>query len=230
MDGSGIGAAGFRQPDSSRGIRLGAFRMALAVETVGGRDVVDADRAERVAQFVDFGAEIGREVDYFRHPAPGRPAVDGVQVHAQFDMLAGVERRDDGAHAVGRQLLAGQQAVDLGQGAQHRQLGHALLLGAVEQVLVQEIDADRFRIGGQAASLIAINLVLNFAYNGAGGNISIGAHIGGLIGGILVTLAFANWGRGHAAYGKVGLIGGAGVLAVTAASIAIAYWKVRGLA
>jgi membrane associated rhomboid family serine protease len=86
------------------------------------------------------------------------------------------------------------------------------------------------RFGGQAATLIVINLVLNFAYNGAGGNISIGAHIGGLIGGILVTLAFANWGRGHAAYGKVGLIGGAGVVAVVALSIAIAYWQVRGLA
>jgi membrane associated rhomboid family serine protease len=86
------------------------------------------------------------------------------------------------------------------------------------------------RFGGQAATLIVINLVLNFAYNGVGGNISIGAHIGGLIGGILVTLAFANWGRGHAAYGKVGLIGGAGLLAVVAGSIAIAYLRVRGLA
>jgi membrane associated rhomboid family serine protease len=86
------------------------------------------------------------------------------------------------------------------------------------------------RFGGQAASLIVINLVLNFAYNGAGGNISIGAHVGGLIGGILVTLAFANWGRGHAAYGKVGLIGGAGLLAVVAGSIAVAYLRVRGLA
>jgi membrane associated rhomboid family serine protease len=86
------------------------------------------------------------------------------------------------------------------------------------------------RFGGQAATLILINLVLNFAYNGAGGNISIGAHIGGLIGGVLATLAFANWGRGHAAYGKIGLVGGAGLVAITAASIAIAYWKVRGLA
>jgi hypothetical protein len=86
------------------------------------------------------------------------------------------------------------------------------------------------RFGGQAATLIAINLALNFAYNGAGGNISVGAHIGGLIGGILVTLSFANWARGHAAYGKVGLVGGAGVVAVVVASIAISYWKVRGLA
>jgi membrane associated rhomboid family serine protease len=86
------------------------------------------------------------------------------------------------------------------------------------------------RFGGQAATLILINLVLNFAYNGVGGTISIGAHIGGLIGGILVTLAFANWGRGHAAYGKVGLVGGAGLVAIAVASVAIAYWQVRGLA
>ena len=63
------------------------------------------------------------------------------------------------------------------------------------------------RFGGQAMTLIVINLVFNFAYNGVGGNISIGGHVGGLVGGILVTLAFANWGRGHAAYGKVGLVG-----------------------
>ena len=86
------------------------------------------------------------------------------------------------------------------------------------------------RFGGAAASLIAINLVFNFAYNGAGGNISIGGHIGGLIGGILVTLTFARWGRGHAAYGKLGLPGVLGLAVVAAGSIAIAYLKVRNLA
>jgi membrane associated rhomboid family serine protease len=84
-------------------------------------------------------------------------------------------------------------------------------------------------LGGQAATLILLNLVLNFAYNGTGGNISIGGHIGGLIGGILVTLAFANWGRGHAAYGKVGAIGGLGVVGIAAASVLIAYLRVRGM-
>ena len=86
------------------------------------------------------------------------------------------------------------------------------------------------RLGGQAMTLIVINLALNFAFNGAGGNIAIGGHIGGLIGGILATLAFARWGKGHAAYGKLGLAGIAGLVAVAAASVAIAYWKVRGLA
>jgi membrane associated rhomboid family serine protease len=87
------------------------------------------------------------------------------------------------------------------------------------------------RLGGNAMTLIVINLALNFAFNGAaGGNISIGGHIGGLIGGILATLAFARWGKGHAAYGRLGLAGIAGLVFVAAASIAIAYWKVRGLA
>jgi membrane associated rhomboid family serine protease len=86
------------------------------------------------------------------------------------------------------------------------------------------------KLGGQAATLILINLVFNFAYNGTGGNISIGGHLGGLVGGILVTLAYANWGRGHAAYGKVGVIGGLGVVGVAAASVLIAYLRVRGMA
>ena len=86
------------------------------------------------------------------------------------------------------------------------------------------------RLGGTAMTLIVLNLGLNFVFNGAGGNISIGGHIGGLIGGILATLAFARWGKGHAAYGKLGFAGIAGLAFVTVASIVIAYWQVRGLA
>jgi membrane associated rhomboid family serine protease len=100
------------------------------------------------------------------------------------------------------------------------------ILGAM--LIIEWTQTGRF--GGAAASLIAINLVFNFAYNGAGGNISIGGHIGGLIGGILVTLAFARWGRGHAAYGKLGVAGILGLVAVAVGSIAIAYLKVRNLA
>jgi hypothetical protein len=73
---------------------------------------------------------------------------------------------------------------------------------------------------------IVINLALSFAI----ANISIGGHVGGLIGGILVTLSFANWGRGHAAYGKIGVAGLAGLIAVAIASVGIAYFKVRGYA
>jgi len=86
------------------------------------------------------------------------------------------------------------------------------------------------RLGGQAMTLIVINLAIGFAYNGAGGNISIGGHIGGLIGGILVTLAYAEWRRGRGQYGNLDLAGILGLIVVAAGSVALAYFKVRGYA
>ena len=76
------------------------------------------------------------------------------------------------------------------------------------------------------SALVLINLVLSFAISG----ISIGGHIGGLIGGALCTLVLSHFGRGHAAYSRVGLWGIAGVLGVGLLSIAVAYWQVRGYA
>ena len=81
-------------------------------------------------------------------------------------------------------------------------------------------------IAGNYLTLILINLAISFAVPG----ISIGGHVGGLIGGILATLAFARFGRGHAAYGKLGLLCIASLLAIAAGSVLISYWKVRGLA
>jgi membrane associated rhomboid family serine protease len=82
------------------------------------------------------------------------------------------------------------------------------------------------RLAGNAMTWIVINLALSFVIS----NISIGGHVGGLIGGILVTLAYANWGRGHAALGRIGATGIVGIVAVAVASVAIAYFKVRGYA
>jgi membrane associated rhomboid family serine protease len=45
---------------------------------------------------------------------------------------------------------------------------------------------------GNYLMLIVINLAISFAVP----NISVGGHIGGLIGGILCTLAFTKFGRG----------------------------------
>ena len=61
-------------------------------------------------------------------------------------------------------------------------------------------------LGGSALGLVVINLVLSFTISG----ISIGGHIGGLIGGILCALILSEFGRGHAAYSRVGLWGIAG--------------------
>jgi hypothetical protein len=61
-------------------------------------------------------------------------------------------------------------------------------------------------------------------------NISIGGHLGGLVAGAAATLGLSRFGRGHAAYGRVGLLGTLSLLLIGAASVAIAYWKVRGYA
>jgi membrane associated rhomboid family serine protease len=83
------------------------------------------------------------------------------------------------------------------------------------------------RLAGQAMTWIVINLVISFSFSG----ISWGGHVGGLIGGILVMLAYAHWGdRGRAQYGQLGLGGALGLVAVAAASIAVAYFRVRGYA
>ena len=48
---------------------------------------------------------------------------------------------------------------------------------------------------------------------------SIGGHVGGLIGGGLVAFALSGYGRGHLAYGKVGILPALGVLAVGVGSL-----------
>ena len=100
------------------------------------------------------------------------------------------------------------------------------IFGLFGALLVLEYFATGQIVGGQAFGLIVINLVFSFTFS----NISWGGHIGGLVGGILGTLVLARFGRGHAAYGRVGLLGVAGMVVIGAASVAVAYWKVRGYA
>jgi membrane associated rhomboid family serine protease len=100
------------------------------------------------------------------------------------------------------------------------------IFGLFGALLVLEYFATGQIVGGQAFGLIVINLIFSFAFN----NISWGGHIGGLVGGILGTLVLARFGRGHAAYGRLGLLGILGMVLVGAASIVVSYWKVRGYA
>lgn len=81
-------------------------------------------------------------------------------------------------------------------------------------------------IAGPALTLIVINLAITFAIPG----ISYGGHLGGLVGGILGTLALTRFGTRHVAYGRVGLVGAAALVAIGVLSILVAYWKVKGLA
>jgi membrane associated rhomboid family serine protease len=79
-------------------------------------------------------------------------------------------------------------------------------------------------VGGPIMTTVVINLVITFALSRY---ISVGGHLGGLIGGGLAMLAFARFGRGHALYGRLGAFGTAGVVAIGVASVAIAYFQVE---
>ncbi|HEY7018061.1 MAG TPA: rhomboid family intramembrane serine protease [Gaiellaceae bacterium] len=93
------------------------------------------------------------------------------------------------------------------------------LFGLLGAALILERQRN-FVLGGSAMALIVINLILSFTLS----NISIGGHIGGLIGGVLCTLVLSKFGRGHAAYSRVGLWGIAGVVAVGLLSLVVAFW------
>jgi membrane associated rhomboid family serine protease len=80
--------------------------------------------------------------------------------------------------------------------------------------------------GGSALAIIVINLVFTFSIS----NISIGGHIGGLIGGAACALAMTRLGRVGAAYGRPGALGIAAMIGVGIVSIVIAYWKAKGYA
>jgi membrane associated rhomboid family serine protease len=81
-------------------------------------------------------------------------------------------------------------------------------------------------LGGSALGIVILNFVLTLAVPG----ISIGGHLGGFVGGVVCGLALTRFGRGHAAYGRLGLIGVAGIVAVGVGSVLVAYFKVRGYA
>jgi membrane associated rhomboid family serine protease len=100
------------------------------------------------------------------------------------------------------------------------------IFGLFGALLVLEYFATGQIVGGQAFGLIVINLIFSFTFS----NISWGGHIGGLVGGILGTLVLARFGRGHAAYGRLGLLGVLGMVLVGAGSVVVSYWKVRGYA
>jgi membrane associated rhomboid family serine protease len=95
------------------------------------------------------------------------------------------------------------------------------IFGILGAGLVLERQRD-YVFGGSALGVIVINFVFTFSISG----ISKGGHIGGLVGGILCALGLTRFGRGHAAYGRPGVLGVATIAIVGVASIAIAYWRV----
>jgi membrane associated rhomboid family serine protease len=110
--------------------------------------------------------------------------------------------------------------------------GHVITVGAsgaIFGLLGAALVFERQRhyvLGGSALTIVVLNLVFTFAVP----NVSIGGHVGGLVGGALVGLAMSRFGRGHALYGRPGALGVAGVVGVGLLSVAVAYFRVQGYA
>jgi membrane associated rhomboid family serine protease len=101
--------------------------------------------------------------------------------------------------------------------------------GAVFGILGAGLVLERNRIdvfGGSALFVIILNLAFTFAV----GYVSIGSHVGGLIGGALAVLVLARWGRGHAIYGRIDALAVAGLVGIAVVSIGLAYFRARGYA
>jgi membrane associated rhomboid family serine protease len=99
--------------------------------------------------------------------------------------------------------------------------------GAIFGILGAALVLERQRnyvLGGGAIGIIVLNLVFTFAIPG----ISIGGHLGGLVGGALCMLALSRFGRTHAIYGRPGLLGILGVVAIGVMSVLVAYWRAQG--
>jgi hypothetical protein len=79
--------------------------------------------------------------------------------------------------------------------------------------------------GGGALFIVVLNLAFTFVVS----SISIGGHIGGLVGGMLAILALSVLGR-HPVYGKVDVLSVLALLGLAAASVVVSYLAVRGYA
>jgi len=98
--------------------------------------------------------------------------------------------------------------------------------GAVFGILGAGLVLERRQIyvfGGGALFVVILNVAFTFAVS----NISIGGHLGGLVGGVLAMLVLSAGGR-HPVYGRFDLLSVLGLLGIAAGSVLVAYLRVRG--
>ena len=74
---------------------------------------------------------------------------------------------------------------------------------------------------GSVVGILVLNLAITFAFRSS---ISVGGHLGGLVGGALCILALSRFGRGHAAYSRPGALGIGSIVAIGVASVALGLW------
>jgi membrane associated rhomboid family serine protease len=72
-------------------------------------------------------------------------------------------------------------------------------------------------LGGSVGALLVINLVFTFAFPG----VSIGGHVGGILGGLAAGFVLSGFGRGHLAYGRVGVEGWAAIVGLLVGAVVV---------
>ena len=82
-----------------------------------------------------------------------------------------------------------------------------------------------WRATGSSLATYLVLILINLAFTFAGDEISVGGHIGGLIGGIAGTAIIVARGRFRSIFDWPTMLG---LVAVGAASVVIAYLKVKG--
>jgi len=98
--------------------------------------------------------------------------------------------------------------------------------GAVFGILGAGVVLERKQVyvfGGGALFIVILNIAFSFAV----ANISIGGHLGGLAGGMLAMLALSVAGR-HPVYGRIDPLAVLMLVGIAAASVLVAYMRVRG--
>ena len=90
------------------------------------------------------------------------------------------------------------------------------IFGVMGALFVLERQRGMALLQSPIGGLILINLLITFGIPG----ISIGGHIGGLIGGALVGFALSGYGRSHMAYGRLGVLSVMGIVVIAAAAVA----------
>lgn len=101
--------------------------------------------------------------------------------------------------------------------------------GAVFGVLGAGLVLERRGInvfGGAALMVVLLNVAITLFVP----NISLGGHLGGLLGGVLVILALMHFRRSHPAYSKLDALTIASLAAIGVGTLLLAYLSVRGYA